>query len=445
MPSLGQSKTSTRVCFGMLGSVLLTIGIYFLCFDTEQADFTRIAMLYGFSFLGYGVLVWQVLRGELSLALGIALGCLIRVMLVFSFPNLSNDIYRFLWDGHLLHSGISPLTYLPSELMAHTQDAYLQRLYPLLNSPDYFTVYPPISQVVYYLSTWSDSWSLTTSAVVMKSLLFVGELCTVGMLAYLLQLLGKEKALSLIYFLNPLLIVEVMGQVHFEGVMIAFLAAALVAMFKHRIVLAGVLMACAVGAKLLPLMFMPALLVYLRSSRWKFLMTFIMMMALLFLPFFWQVDVGHFLQSIDLYFRSFEFNASVYYIVRAVGYGLTGYNQIGVIGPLLSLATFISILYWSIYRSTPQRDDLLRCLFLSFTCYLFLATTVHPWYLLMLLFFSVLLYRPWVWVWSGVVVLSYSTYADSDFLPNYWLIGLEYGIVMLMIFWDWQKRGIASL
>ena len=40
-------------------------------------------------------------------------GILLRVVLIPMFPNWSDDIYRFLWDGYLWNAGINPFDHLP--------------------------------------------------------------------------------------------------------------------------------------------------------------------------------------------------------------------------------------------------------------------------------------------------------------------------------------------
>ena len=373
--------------------------------------------------------------------MAIGLGLLIRMAVVFSFPNLSNDIYRFLWDGHLIHEGISPLLELPSTLIKNPSlvDGYLEKLFPLLNSPDYYTVYPPISQLVYYLATISEDWSYELSSIFIKSIMLAADAITCFLLLRLLPLFKLGKSWVLAYFLNPLLIIEGCGQLHFEGIMVMFLAGMILAIAKYRWVISGVMLALSVGTKLLPLMFVPALAYYAGRNLLKALAGFSVVSLLLFIPYFWGIDLANFMTSINLYAKSFEFNSSFYFVLRSIGYWLTGYNQIGTIGPLLRLLTLVIILFL-VFKCRPNSLlGLVKVCFLSFTTYLFLATTVHPWYLIMLIFFSVLLKKRWVWVWSGVVVLSYSTYIHDSFEPNLGLIVLEYAIVIAAIIYEYRN------
>ena len=376
-----------------------------------------------------------------------------RLVLVFSFPNLSNDIYRFFWDGLLMHDGIHPLSYLPSELISSQLLAgkaeHMTELYTLMNSPEYFTIYPPISQLIFYISVMAPSFSIDQSTLFMKLILLLSEIGTIAFIYKMLSHLKMNKSNILLYALNPLVIIEVMGNVHYEGVMVFFLVAGIYCLIRNKAILAGVLIAASVATKLLPLMFMPMLLVYLyKKGRgvWHFFISFALTCLLFFLPFFIGLDLIHFLDSIDLYFRKFEFNAGIYYALRYLGKILTGYNQIIILGPVLSLTALYLIIkiakkhYDDMSVKEVVNKDLMYALFSSFVIYLLCTTTVHPWYLIVPLALNVFVKRIWILVWSFMIILSYSTYLSADFTQNLFLISIEY--IVLLLVWYAEKKGL---
>ncbi|MBC7777776.1 MAG: hypothetical protein H7246_20245, partial [Phycisphaerae bacterium] len=82
----------------------------FLGYFVQRSDFhTFIAAYTAF----FGLYVWVVFyqqkhfsSPQTRLLLGLGIG--LRVLLLFSIPNLSDDYARFLWDGHLTVAGIHP-------------------------------------------------------------------------------------------------------------------------------------------------------------------------------------------------------------------------------------------------------------------------------------------------------------------------------------------------
>lgn len=63
------------------------------------------------------------------------------------------------------------------------------------------------------------------------------------------------------------------------------------------------------------------------------------------------------MSSVELYFKNFEFNASIYYIVRELGYMITGFNQIAIIAPVLGITGFLLILFISLRGKTIAMKD----------------------------------------------------------------------------------------
>ena len=413
----------------------------------QQSDFAEIMISYTLSTICSCILILAAIRDKGLLFPLLALAIITRLILVFGIPCLSDDIYRFFWDGLLMHDGIHPLSSMPKDIMMDSNLGGIEynTLFPLLNSQEYFTIYPPISQLVFYIATIPEMFSIYKSTIIMKSILLITE---IGMIYYLYQLLSKlnmHKSNLLIYALNPLVIVEIMGNVHFEGMMVLFLLMGIIFIIDNRMILAGLAFILSVATKLLPLMFIPLILLYLiREGRryLKFLMAFVIFCAIFFIPFFMGIDIPHFVESLDLYFRKFEFNASIYYLSRYIGQVITGYNQISIIGPFLSLLSLglILIISWKNYKRDEGVGELLVSMFFIFITYLLLATTVHPWYLILPIALTVFYRRIWIIVWSLLIIISYSTYADPDYNQNLYLISIEYFIVGIIWYIETKTR-----
>lgn len=412
-----------------------------LAFIPGQSDFLWLIVSVAISFFLY----YHLVKEEIfSVTFLVFFGIGLRAILIFAFPNLSDDIYRFLWDGRLIHYGISPYSFLPSEVMAEdfkfatqiTGDSLFISLYPKLNSPDYYSVYPTFSQFVFYLSTWKSISNVFTSVLIIKALLFLAESLTILYGIKLLRLLQMKDGAILWYVLNPLILLEIMGNMHFEGFMVSFFVLFSYALLKNRENLSSVFIALSISTKLIPLIFLPYFVFSLTIKNWVifFLKTGIILM-LIFSPILYEYQ--SFAKSLELYFQKFEFNASIYYLARTVGIWISGYNLIKFIGPILAGLTFIFILLLS-WKVVKRDEVFFKFSLVALTIYLLLSTTVHPWYLCLGVLLSVFTNMRYMIYWSGLVMLSYAKYGGGDGL-YYGCIILEYLTLTIFIVKDWKN------
>lgn len=424
-----------------LASLIFLGSIIFLGFVPAQSDFAWIILGY---LPAFAVYVWVISsQAKIPLWFFLGLALLARFILLFSFPNFSDDVYRFIWDGRLLVQGLNPFDHLPAYYMepGNEVSGLTAALFRELNSPEYFTIYPPVAQGTFALACWLFPNSLAGSALVMKLFLLVCEIGTLWLLPKLLTSFQLPPERSLIYVLNPLIIVEIMGNLHYEGAMIFFLMLGIWWLQQKRIYAAAVAIALSIAAKLLPLLFLPFLI---RRLGWpksfRFFPVLGFSLLLLFLPLLSGVFLENFGNSLDLYFRKFEFNASVYYVLRWLGYLQKGYNQIALIGPLLATGTFIGIMAMAYREKSNNWQSLPALALFAISLYLFFTTTVHPWYVAMPLVLC--LFTNWRYpvVWSGMILLTYINYSYTEYHENLWIVGLEYSVVFGFLIWEY--RGI---
>ncbi len=424
-------------------ALLYSACILYVGFIAVQGDFVQIIVPYSFCFLVYLFLIKE--KPQLNyFVLLIAVAISLRFILIFSFPNLSDDVYRFIWDGRCMHHGINPYQYLPSEMIGK-HDWLAAGLFEKLNSPNYFSIYPPIGQFVAYLATFFETSSYYLESVLLKCFVFAAEVGSIFFGLKLLEHFGLSSHKILIYALNPLILLEIMGNIHFEGFMIFFILLALWLLVKSKYTFSALSLSLGIACKLLPLMFLPLFVAFFRDRK-AIVFSIITGVALLllFLPFLAGANALNLSESVDLFVKKFEFNGSIYYLLRAGGYALKGFNTIHIIGPILSacivLFIFAQALAFSIKKLSIE--DLITFMLFAFTTYLLLATIVHPWYLAMPLALCMFTRFRFPVVWSGLIFFTYVNYSYAEYFENLWVVGVEYLIVYGVIIYEMVGRKI---
>ena len=416
-----------------LSLVSLTIGFGLLI---GQNDFAELIFFYGFFFIVY-LVICRYTAGNRVVNILLGLALFLRLMLVFVMPNLSDDIYRFIWDGRLIINGISPFAELPSYYIDNeiTLNGIDKNLFNQLNSPNYFTVYPPVPQSVFAWASFVFPKNVWGSMVVMKSVLLLFEAGTFFLLLKLLKHFSLPRKNVLLYALNPLIILDTFANVHFEIVMIFFVLFALWLLVKHKWVFSAFATSLAIASKLIPLMLLPF---FIKKLGWKKAVGYFAIVGfatgLLFLPFFNFDTIKNLGNSLDLYFQRFEFNASVYYVFRYIGLRISGYNLIQVLGPVLAFVTAVSIFVMAFWKNKNRKIPTLWLF--AMTIFLLLATTVHPWYLSLAIALCVLTRFRYPIIWSGLIMLTYINYSYGEYHENLWLVALEYVLLFGFVWWE---------
>lgn len=423
------------------GSAALLSGLAYLAlaYATPRTDFLQLASLFGVMMAGYVVL----LRSGISWQRGLVLALLLRLLWLPATPALSDDFYRFRWDGLLVANSINPFKFRPAELtnspLNQSVNAELRlvlsQLVPQLNSPDYYSVYPPVCQFIFGLAAKLFPNSETGFVIVLRLFILAAECGSAWLLLQLLDLLGKPRELALCYLLHPLVIIELIGNLHFEALVIFFVLLTVWLLSRQKIYQSALALALGVATKLLPVLVLPLLF---RLLGWKRLIMysagFMVALILLFLPFISTELISNISSSLQLYFHRFEFNASLYYLLRAIGFQLSGYNEIAVIGPGLALISALTVLIVAWWQRTLA--GLAASLLLVLSIYYLCATTVHPWYITPLIAVGVFTRFRYPMVWGGMAILSYSAYCDASYTENLGLVGLEYAVTMAWLSYE---------
>ncbi len=180
----------------------------------------------------------------------VAFGLLFRVTLWCSPAVLSDDLYRYLWDGRVQAHGVNPYRHPPGapELTALRDD-----LHPRINHPEIPTIYPPLAQAVFLLIALI---SPTPLAVKVTFTLF--DLGTAWLLYRLLVRRGRPPEALIVYLWSPLVVVEVAGSGHVEALAIFCLVAALLRAEEGRTLQASAALSLSILSKFFAAALIPA-------------------------------------------------------------------------------------------------------------------------------------------------------------------------------------------
>lgn len=387
-------------------------------------------------FLIYG---WIIKQQDNSHEFWIVVAILFRLIFLFALPSLSDDFYRFIWDGRLWSAGYHPFAELPSTYVQQGIEGIDQQLFSKLNSPEYFTIYPPVSQFIYWLSVKVSPHSVLGSVIFMRALLIVTEAGSILLMRNLLKRFALPSKNVLIYALNPLVVVELVGNLHFEALIIFFVLLTVYFLDTQKWIKSTLAMALAIGSKLIPLLFLPALVRLLgikKAIRYGLIVT--LGLVVLFIPIYNSRVISGMSESLGLYFNKFEFNASLYYLVREYGFWHYGYNIIqtvgwklgAIAGVLILLFSFRKGLKWNLVVDIKANQKLLSEWMWVLCIYFLFATIVHPWYITTLLALSIFTSYRFVVLWTGLIFLTYTGYTVSGFSEIMWLTACEYILVV---------------
>lgn len=271
----GRWRVRTLIAFGALMLALTAAGLFLQQRD-EHNIFIAIMLAQGGIYL---LSVWLTWRGGLPRRVFVAIlgvAAVMRLGVVFAPPYLTDDLYRYIWDGRVEAAGINPYRYVPADArLASLRD---EAIYPNINRRNYArTIYPPVAEAIFLVTT-----RISESVTWMKATMLAFDLASAAILLRLLILAGLPIERILIYLWHPLTLWEFAGSAHIDAVVMMFVALALSARRREAAWLTGIALACATLVKFLPAVIFPALY---RRWDWKMPAAAAATLALGYLPF----------------------------------------------------------------------------------------------------------------------------------------------------------------
>ncbi len=402
-----------------------------------QLGFRAFTIVYAIElalFVLAAIVVWRfapadpkMARRELVLILGTAV--LLRLALVWQPPFLSDDVYRYVWDGRVQASGINPYRHVPeAPELAPLRDA---EIFPNINRRSYApTIYPPLAQLAFLSAYFIGGGSLLGTKLVMVAV----DLAAVGILVLLLRRLKEDPRKVIVYAWHPLVCWEVAHSGHVDAIAVALLAGVMLAASSSRRALTGLLLGAATLVKGYPLVLVPA---FARRGGVRlvgaFLATF-----LLYLPY---AGVGSkVLGFLPTYFREEGIDTGERFVLLRL---------IRLAVPLPTLAYFAivaAIFAWvSIASLRREHQDLrteARAAATLAALTLVLGTPHYAWYALWLIALSTVAPRPaWLYLSSAAALLYYAPHNPTARL---WFDAAQFVPLVALLLWERVSKSRAS-
>ena len=433
---------------------------------------------YGLAFAGYlAALIWaeKQRRAPLGVVWGAAIA--FRILLLFTTPTLSDDVYRYLWDGHVANNGVSPYAYAIESAELDYLDVPPREL---ANNPWMASPYLPAAQglfaVVTRLFPLEPLW--------LQIIAVIFDLLTAAIISLLLVIAALPQRRIILYLWNPLVIIETAHGAHLDAFMGLLMMLAVWLTLRNRRqaktnqisrsslptvmdglsrLLAPITLALATLTKIVPVLLMPVLFWH---WRWWQTVLFLVVIIAFLAPI--GLDVGWGLTgpmngtglfgAMRIYADQWNFNSGVFHWleVQLQNTPAADPNRLAK-GITYTAMVVLLVAVWWLAKTRENARPTLRLMAVPLMGYVLLTTTFHPWYLLTLLAFVPFLapaedepgWRWWLvvpWLYlSAAIALSYLTYADpSGYRELEWVRSLEwlplFALLLVLAWFAWRSR-----
>jgi len=403
---LSASRYAITFC---LLAIALALGVifYFVAryrpLDHNVPEFVALMLLAGvlYLFSVYIVQRYKCRAATLLIILGAAV--IFRLFLLPVKPTLSQDVYRYQWEGRVERAHINPYTVYPAmPALSWAENPE----HPIETGKTTPTLYPPISELAFS--------SVQTIAGYKR--LFTGfDLATVALLLVLLAATNRPLHHVLIYAWNPAVLVAFSLSGHNDSLAILTLVAAILFLIiGRRDALSIGFLAISFLSKLFPAFLLP---VFLKRTRWSYIGIFGGLVLLGYLPFF---GAGRSLfQGLSDFDAKWQGNDSLYRLFMAAG---NSPRQAQLVAGILLLLAIVYVL-----RSGM---DVFRAGLIILSGLLFLSPNAFPWYFTWLVPFLCFDANPALLLLTVTCVLAYSPViayaAGGSFANSSLILVLEY-------------------
>ena len=410
----------TRTVFAC-GSVIL-LALASVAQLDARADTGWFLAFMGVASLAYVLALWLVARGDGGSRRGLVVCAILavgwRLALMGAAPLVSDDVYRYVWDGRVQTAGLNPYETTPDDpALSHLHTATTRRIDP--TSAELPTIYPPAAELFFRAVT-----QIHPSAMAMIIAIVVCDLLAALALWRWLVVTGRDPWWVLAYLWHPLVALEGAGGGHVDLLGTLLVMLTVLALALGRTTWAAVALALSISVKFLPLVLAPLLW---RRIRVRDAVTATALFGLLYVPFLGGASLLP-TGSLAVYTEKWRFNGPVFTLLER---GLPS-------SVILGLAVLAGLVV-ATYARRRLTADAPEAWAWPFAAALLLMPAVYPWYLVWLTPFLTVRANVPLLAWTIASVVTYGVWAsqlagDGWVLPG-WVVPMEYGLVLAAGVW----------
>ena len=363
------------------------------------------------------------------LIVGIAI--LLRLILLFTEPLLSTDIYRYVWDGRVQAWGINPYRYVPADAaLAPLRDA---SIFPHINRADYaVTIYPPVAEMFFFVVT-----RLSENVTTMKAGLLACEAVTVTVILLLLRQLAQPSTRIVAYAWHPLPLWQIANNGHVDALMTALMMTGIYLAITQKPIRGGIAVTLGSLAKPLALLALPVLW---RRWDWRVPLVVIATVIICYAPYL-SVGTGA-LGFLGGYLKEEGFANGDRFWLLAIERMLFGNVPGDAIVYFVSAALIIGVLAGRVaFRETRTIESTLADINSLLLASLFLLSPNYPWYFLAATPFVALVGGVPVWALTVGASLLHAEVGGVMFVPLLVRQSILYGgFLLACVYASWRAR-----
>lgn len=370
---------------------------------------------------------------------------MVRIFFLFRTPELSDDIYRYLWDGLCMLQGNNPYTFAPLDVQPLDDMSF--DLLKKINHPEIVTIYPPAAQMIFMTGVF-----FTKSVAGLKIMLCIVDTATCVLIIKILTEMELPVWRAILYAWHPIPVLEIASSGHIDGVGIFFLLCSILFLQSAQngknvplqkehgfIFMSGFLFGIASLVKLYPLFVIPVFLIVTPGvKRILFSLGVTVSIAIFTIPF--MPDLYNIFNTLTIYLRNWEFSNFAFRTLRDIT-SSGDITRLFLVMSFLCVVTSLTIILW---RKTlrNERDviswksfennqvmkpvlsinvfnDFLKSIYMINFSFLLLTPTLYPWYVLGIVFLLPFIPGPAGIIFSWSVFLSYYILTDYVYLGRW--------------------------